>query len=150
MNSRALMQALRALAIGARRGGAKSLLKEAREAADATDALAAYALLTGGVGGLAGGMMSAADVESRGGTQEDINEAGYYGGRAGALGGPLAFGPALGMTAAVGPMGASPIVPWALYTGSEGASRFDDRQRKRQQDEAIRRALEMRLRELHE
>lgn len=150
MSSRALMQALRALAVGGRRGGAKSLIKEARDAAEVTDALANYALITGAVGGLGGGLMSAADVESRGGTQEDINEAGFHGGRAGAIGGPLTFGPALGLTAALGPVGGAPIVPWALYTGSEGARRFDGRRRQREQDEAIRRALEMRLREMHE
>lgn len=150
MSSRALMQALRSLAIGGRRGGAKSLIGEARELADVTDALSNYALVTGGVGGLGGMLMSASDVESRGGNQEDINEAAYHGGRTGAMLGPATFGPALGLTAAAGPVGGTPIVLYALGTGSEGSRRFDARLRKREQDEAIRRALELRLRELHE
>lgn len=137
------------LAVGARRGGARSLIKEAREAAEITDALANYALVTGAIGGLGGGLMSASDVQSRGGTQEDINEAGYHGGRTGAVGGPLAFGPAVGMTAAMGPVGAAPIVPWALATGSEGSRRFDERQRKREEQEAAMRALEMQLMQNH-
>lgn len=148
--SRALMQALRALAIGARRGGAKSLIAEARGAADAMDALSNYALVTGSLGGLGGMLMSAGDVESRGGDQDDINEAAYHGGRTGAMLGPATFGPALGLTAAAGPVGGTPIVLYALGTGSEGSRRFDERLRKREQDEAVRRALEMRLRGLHE
>lgn len=86
--SRALMQALRALAIGGRRGGAKSLMNEARDAALVTDALTNYALVTGSLGGLGGMLMSASDVESRGGNQDDINEAAYHGGRTGAMMGP--------------------------------------------------------------
>ena len=144
-----LLSRLGRAAIGSRRGGARSLMKEAREAADFTDALANYALVTGALGGLGGGLMSASDVQSRGGTQDDINEAGYHGGRAGAMGGPLAFGPAVGMTAAMGPVGAAPIVPWALVTGSEGSRRFDDRRRKREEEEAAMRAIQMQMMQNH-
>jgi len=132
-------------AIGARRGGASSLMREAREAADFMDGLGNYAAVTGSLGGIGGMLMSAADEESQGGTPEEINEAALYGGRAGAIGGPLAFGPAVGMTMAAGPAGAAPIVPWALFTGSEGQRPRNERERKRMRDEALRRALEMQI-----
>lgn len=129
--------------------GGRGAVRRAGEAADAMDALANYALITGSLGGLGGMLMSAGDVQSRGGTQEDINEAAMYGGRAGAIGGPLAFGPALAGTAMLGPVGASPLVPWALITGSEGSRRFDERRRKREKDEAAMRAIELQLMRAH-
>lgn len=133
------------LAVGARRGGASSLMREARDAANMMDGLGNYAAITGSIGGLGGMLISAADEESYGGTQEEINEAALYGGRAGAIGGPLALGPALGLTAAMGPAGAAPIVPLALAIGSEGQRPRNERERKRMRDEALRRALEMHL-----
>jgi hypothetical protein len=111
--------------------------------------LADYIKWTGIPGGFAGALMGAGQEESEGGTPEQINEAALYGGRAGALGGPLAFGPALAGTAALGPVGASPIVPWVLYTGTEARRPRSERERKAHEQEAIRRALMMQLLEAH-
>lgn len=127
----------------------RSVVRRAGKAANAVDALSNYALITGGLGGLGGMLMNADDVRSRGGDQADIDEAAFYGGRAGAMGGPLAFGPAVAMTAAAGPIGGMPIVPWALYTGMEGTRRFDERRLRRQQEEEARRAIEMQLAQIH-
>jgi len=128
----------------------RGVIRRASKAADTMDALTNYALITGSLGGLGGMLMSAGDIESRGGNQEDINEAAYHGGRAGAMGGPLAFGPALAMTAAAGPVGATPIVPWALYTGTEGARRFEERKRQNEQEAAELRAIEQQLAQAHQ
>lgn len=144
--NRALLQALRSAL--ARRGA--SVGRGMVETGNALNGIADYAKITGIAGGTAGALMGAADEEAQGGTPEEINEAALYGGRAGAIGGPLAFGPALGLTAAMGPVGAAPIVPWALFTGSEAQRPRNERERKRMREEAIRRAIEMRLREMHE
>jgi len=138
----------RAAARGARRTG-RGVIRGASEAGDAMDVFSNYALITGGLGGLGGMLMGAGAEQDQGGTPEQINEAALHGGRMGAVMGPLTFGPAVALTAAAGPMGGAPIVPYALYTGSAADRPRQERERRRMQEEAEMLALEQRLRGLH-
>lgn len=123
----------------------RGVIRRAGKAANIMDGLANYALITGSLGGLGGMLMGASDAQEQGETPEQINEAAMYGGRTGAMGGPLAFGPAIAMTAGLGPMGAMPLVPWALYTGSDADRPQRERLRKAMEEEAVRRAMAMRV-----
>jgi hypothetical protein len=128
---------------------AQGLGRRAIKTGNSLNGLMNYLMITGGLGGAAGGLMAAGDEEAYGGTPEQINEAALHGAGAGAAGGPLAFGPAVAMTMAGGPAGAMPIVPWALYTGTEGQRPRRERERKAMEEEAIRRALMERLQQMH-
>lgn len=123
------------------RGAARRAIKTG----DGLNALANYLMITGALGGGVGGLMGAYSEQAAGG---DPNEGAIGGARAGAMMGPLAA-TSIPLTMALGPAGATPIVPYALSVGSESSRLRREREQRAMEEEAIRRAMEMRLNGMH-
>lgn len=123
------------------RGAARRAIKTG----DGLNALANYLMITGALGGGAGGLMGAYGEQAAGG---DPNEGAIGGARAGAMMGPLAA-TSIPLTMAAGPVGATPVVPYVLSVGSESSRLRREREQRAMEEEAIRRAMEMRLNGMH-
>ena len=125
------------------RGAARRAIKTG----DGLNALANYLMITGAVGGGVGGPMGANMEQSAGG---DPNEGAIGGARAGAMMGPLMGGALIGSGATGNPLPAAiGTVPYVLNVGSAASQQRLERERRAMEEEAIRRALEMRLAEMH-
>lgn len=125
---------------------ARGLSRRAIKTGDGLNALANYLMVTGALGGAAGGLMGASSEQSAGG---DPNEGAIGGARAGAMMGPLAA-TALPLTMELGPVGASPLVPYMLSVDSASSEKRRARERKRMEEEAAQRAMELRLLGMHQ
>lgn len=143
---RALMQALQR-ALSER---ASSVGRGAIRTGNALNGLANCLMITGGIGGAAGGLLGAHAEQEAGG---DPNEGAIGGARAGAMMGPVTIGPGAVGTLAGGPVGpfigATATLPYLLSVQDGSSEKRRERERRAMQEEAIRRALEMRLREMH-
>jgi len=125
---------------------ARGLSRRAIKTGNNLNALANYLMVTGALGGAAGGLMGANMEQSAGG---DPNEGAIGGASAGAM-----MGPGMGLNAFAGPFapisGAMSTVPYVLNVGTASSEKRRERERKRMEEEAAQRAMEMRLLGIHQ
>lgn len=126
---------------------ARSVGRKSIKTGDTLNALVNYLMITGGVGGAAGGLIGAYGEQAAGGNP---NEGAIGGARAGAELGPLAGAGLLAGAATGNPViGSMGIVPYALNVSSAASEKRHQREDEAAKEEMIRRAIQLQLMQAH-
>lgn len=131
--------------------GGRSISRKAVKTGEGLNAIANYLMITGGLGGAAGGLMGAYSEQEAGG---DPNEGAIGGARAGAMMGPATLGPAAALSLGTGPVGpfagTTALLPYLLNVQSGSSEKRLERERQQQEEEVVRQAIMMRLMQDHQ